>query len=235
LNIKIYYIELWSFKKYKLKYESHIKLDNYISSYNLIIKSLNKEDYIIFCASNYIYFYSNNKKSIIKKIEIKDEYWEIIGISLTKKGDIYINDRNSIYTLDIKNNKSFKLTRINYIFESSLIIVEKGNIKTFILHSKNKIKFFHNSVPNIIIVDLYSFSIIWFYLKFILNIFLYKYSNNELKKISFIVAFVIHWIITKIDKNFLIKEKIENNKLLIILVIIYIIIHIYNYIISFNL
>ena len=201
-------IEFWNLKKYKLEHEINIKIDNYVSGYKLIFKKLD-DNIIIFSFSNYIYFYSNNDKIILKKIKLSNGFWEILDIAITKNEEIFLNDRNNIYALDIINNKEFALTKYEHNFDNSLIILKKKNDTIFIVNSKNKIQFFHKSITKTITDDIYLFLNIWIFFIMIIKYLFSEISKSDNKKISFLFAILSSWIIKKLSNYLYFKEKME--------------------------
>ena len=117
--------------------------------------------------------YSYKKKVIINKF--RDEYkhvWRLKGISVAPNNEIYLNDINNIYSLDINNKEIFSLIKTSYEFRDSLALLDVGEDKgksepeIFIVNSNNKIHFFKNSRSNIIKKDLFYIIFIFLFLFF---------------------------------------------------------------------
>jgi hypothetical protein len=166
------YIKFWSIKYYKLKLENEIELDNNILD-DLNFAILNDKDSILFFSSNFYYLYSYKKKVIINKF--RDEYkhvWRLKGISVAPNNEIYLNDINNIYSLDINNKEVFSLIKTSYELRDSLALLDggedmgKNEPKIFIVNSNNKIHFFKNSRNNIIKKDLFYIVFIFLFLFF---------------------------------------------------------------------
>ena len=199
-------MKLWTFKAYKFKYYDYIKLGENILYQSIIIEKLKDIDQILININNYIYIYSYKRKKVLNKIKLPINYMDkILGIAILKNGDIYLNDRNYIYALDLENKKTFKLTKKRQ-FDNSLIVIEKENTNIFILNSKNKIKYFHKSIYITISEDLNLILILW--IDFILFLKIFSY-NNEINNIKKRVLLLLSIIILLIIKKVNINEKIE--------------------------
>jgi hypothetical protein len=221
------YIELWSLNKYKLKHENHIIIDNFFLGNKIIVGILNNNDSILFFICNYIYEYSFKNKAILQKIKF-DNYWEIIGIYITDNDEIYVNDKNKIYTLDLKNkNKAhYTLTRFNYQFENSLVILEQdANNKLFIVNSYYEIQIFKGSVYITIMQDMRYFVISYLY--FILERYYSKLFNIKYINIFFIICLISFLLIDNHNKS-LYAENMQNNALRIS-IFLYIIIQLFHF------
>jgi hypothetical protein len=221
------YIELWSLNKYKLKHENHIIIENFILGNKIIVGILNNNDSILFFICNYIYEYSFKNKIILQKIKF-DNYWEIIGIYITDNDEIYVNDKNKIYTLDLKNkNKAhYTLTRFNYQFENSLVILEQdANNKLFIVNSYYEIQIFKGSVYITIMQDMRYFVISYLY--FILERYYSKLFNIKYINIFFIICLISFLLIDNHNKS-LYAENMQNNALRIS-IFLYIIIQLFHF------
>ena len=216
------YIEFWSLNKYKLTHENRVKTDNYILGNKLILKVLNDNDNILYSIFNCIYLYSFRNKKIIKKI-IFENYWEILGIYITKNEEIYANDRNKIYTLDLKNKTYYALTRFNYQFENSLIILEDEKNHLFIINSYYEIQIFKRSICITLMQDLryVLISYLYYILERYYNRFNIKYIN-----IFFIISLIIFLMIDNYNKSLYVDGM--QNYALRISIVLYIIIHLFN-------
>ena len=106
-------------------------------------------------------------KKYYTKIKIVD-YWEIIGIHITNNDEIYVNDRNKIYIVDINNKTYYNLTRFNYQIENELLILEEedNNNKLFIVNSYYEIQIFKSSVYITIMQDMKYFLLGYLYIIF---------------------------------------------------------------------
>ena len=226
-NIKVIeygnkYIEFWSLNKYELTHENRVKTDNYILGNKLTLEVLNDNDNILYSIFNCIYLYSFRNKKIIKKI-IFENYWEILGIYITKNEEIYVNDRNKIYTLDLKNKTYYALTRFNYQFENSLIILEDEKNHLFIINSYYEIQIFKRSICITLMQDLryVLISYLYYILERYYNRFNIKYIN-----IFFIISLIIFLMIDNYNKSLYVDGM--QNYALRISIILYIIIHLFN-------
>ena len=229
-------IELWSFENYKLKYKNQINIleNNYMNS-DLIIASLNNKDYILFSISDFIYLYSYNNEYIIKKIRLSsinkcyNEYMNILGIYITKKDEIYLNNKIKIYLLNLECETVNPITRLNYHFNNSFVYKENKDNNIFIANSNDKIIFFKPSLYSTVIQDLKYFWILFFF------IYAYFYITiNKVESISLVAK--CSGVIFYFWKIFGLFSTIENwindkrnnlLKILIIIEIIFIIINLY--------
>lgn len=132
-----------------------------------------------------------------------------MGIFVLKNGDVFLNNRKKIFILDYNNSKAFELTRMNYQFDNSLVIIEKKNYNIFICNSKNKIKFFHISIKNTISEDLASIIVVWIFFILFVKIILYKSQINSYKKKCFILSCISLWIFKNLIQYRFFKDKIK--------------------------
>ena len=150
-------IQLWTFKKYKLVYKDKITIDTGIIENKLLIESFNKDDIIFFAYKVFVYLYSYKNKQIINKIIINSNNIyksQIQGIFFIRDEKMFVNDKNNIYYLDIKNRKSYKLIRNKNKFENVAIGFDKIKGIFFITNSSYEIKFFKSSIFRTILQDL---------------------------------------------------------------------------------
>jgi len=164
-------IQFWSFKKYKFVYEDKITIDIGIIENKLLIESLNKDDIIAIAYKVVVYLYSDKNKTITNKIIINSNNIyknQIQGIFFLRDEKMFVNDKNNIYYLDIKNRKSYKLIRNKNKFENIAIGFDKTKGILFITNSSYEIKFFKSSIFRTILQDLkyYLFTLLFiFFLK----------------------------------------------------------------------
>jgi hypothetical protein len=139
-----------------------------------------------------------------------------------------VNDKNKIYTLDLKNkNKAhYTLTRFNYQFENSLVILEQdANNKLFIVNSYYEIQIFKGSVYITIMQDMRYFVISYLY--FILERYYSKIFNIKYINIFFIICLISFLLIDNHNK-LLYAENMQNNALRIS-IFLYIIIQLFHF------
>ena len=110
-----------------------------------------------------------------------------------------------------KNKAHYTLTRFNYQFENSLVILEQdANNKLFIVNSYYEIQIFKGSVYITIMQDMRYFVISYLY--FILERYYSKIFNIKYINIFFIICLISFLLIDNHNKS-LYAENMQNNAL----------------------
>ena len=135
---------------------------------------------------------------------------------MTQNNEIYLNDKNNIFSLDINNKEVFPLINTSYEFKDSLSLLDTKNNESaiFIINSNKKIYFFKNSKNNIIKKDLFYIIIIFLFLFFPI---LYNIRNI---RNSFIFSFeymaTLFTIMKILDVFSILEDAYKKSKYLII-------------------
>ena len=192
------FLGIWNLENYKLIFKNLIE-NRYIqnSNYRLIEIISYNTDQIVFNYGDYIFLYSLEKNEFLRIIKLEIF---IYGFVITKNKEIYLNDKNNIYKLDINYKTIHKLIRYKNEFINSLIILDYNNINTFIASSKNKIIIFHSSAFLTIKQDFKYYLFIFFFL-FLYGILTKSYQFDSILK-EFFYNFISSGIILYIYKIF---------------------------------